>query len=42
MAQRCNRNSCTHYEWQHPDPNTCGGSKKCTTEVCECEKFTPA
>lgn len=38
---RCTRLNCRHEQWQHPDPRTCGGAHKCTTDVCECEKFTP-
>ncbi len=33
--------SCTHCQMDHPDPRTCGGAEKCTTDKCECEKFTP-
>ena len=41
MAYHCMNKSCKHCRLMHPDPLTCGGADKCTTDVCECEKFTP-
>lgn len=40
MAYHCKNKSCKHCEMKHPDPRTCGGADKCTTDVCECERFT--
>ena len=41
MSDKCTKNNCRHEEDQHPDPTTCGGSEKCTTDVCQCEGWTP-
>jgi hypothetical protein len=41
MGYHCKNKSCKHCEMDHPDPNTCLGAHKCTTDICECEAFTP-